>query len=68
MLSWGGAVVTKDVPPGTIVAGNPAKVIGRFQDLLKKRQNEDFDDETQNSMDILEKDWLRFYEQRIKEK
>lgn len=35
-----GAVVTKDVPEGTIVAGNPAKVIGKFEDLAKKRMNE----------------------------
>jgi acetyltransferase-like isoleucine patch superfamily enzyme len=34
-----GSVVTKDVPPGTIVAGNPAKVIGSFDELAKKRAN-----------------------------
>lgn len=27
-----GAVVTKDVPPGTIVAGNPARIIGRVSE------------------------------------
>lgn len=32
-----GSVVTKDVPKGTIVGGNPAKVIGRFDDYMKKR-------------------------------
>lgn len=35
-----GAVVTKDVPEGTIVGGNPAKVIGSFYDLMDKRKNE----------------------------
>ncbi len=32
-----GSVVVKDVEPGTIVGGNPAKKIGYFNDLLQKR-------------------------------
>lgn len=35
-LITAGSVVTKDVPPYSIVAGNPAKVIGNTKDLLKK--------------------------------
>ncbi len=31
-----GSVVTKSVPSGMIVAGNPAKVIGRYQDYLRR--------------------------------
>ncbi len=33
-----GAVVTKDVAPGQMVAGVPAKSIGRVEDLVKKLQ------------------------------
>lgn len=32
----GGSVVTKDVPEGSIVGGNPAKVIGSFYDAVEK--------------------------------
>ena len=31
-----GSVVTKDVPPGTVVGGNPAKVIGSFEDMVER--------------------------------
>ncbi len=34
-----GSIVTKDVEPGTIVGGNPAKVIGYVEDLAYKRLN-----------------------------
>ncbi|RIV46047.1 acyltransferase [Flagellimonas pelagia] len=31
-----GSVVTKSVPSGSIVGGNPAKIIGRFEDYKQK--------------------------------
>ena len=36
-----GSVVTKDVPEGCIVGGNPAKVIGKYENLVEKRKRLD---------------------------
>ena len=33
----GGSVVTKDVSPGIIVGGNPAKIIGFVEELAQRR-------------------------------
>lgn len=35
-----GSVVTKDVEPNTVVAGNPAKVIETFDEYLEKRKSD----------------------------
>jgi acetyltransferase-like isoleucine patch superfamily enzyme len=33
-----GAVVTADVPPGSVVAGNPARVLCAVADLVERRR------------------------------
>lgn len=35
-----GSIVTKDVLPNSVVGGNPAKVIGDFESLIKRRESE----------------------------
>jgi len=52
-------VVTKDIPDNSVVVGNPAKVIGTFEEFLEKR-----------SLIKEEKDlgliWQKFAEERKK--
>ena len=57
-----GSVVTKDVPAGTVVAGNPARVIGSFEDLHEKRKNK-YADPRINVLDLPpETLWQEYYE------
>lgn len=36
-----GSVITKDVPPNSVVVGNPAKVIETFDEYLEKRKKKE---------------------------
>lgn len=51
-----GSVVTKDVPENSVVAGVPAKVIGKFDEYMNKRKN--IKDYTADDM------WRRFDEEK----
>ena len=64
MIIAGGSVITKDVPPNSVVGGNPAKVIGEFEKFHEKRIIVDGDKEfltTQEETEIL---WRTFDEAR----
>ena len=62
-----GAVITKDIPDGVIVAGVPACVIGKFDDLAKKRYTESISkDFCEDRMKLIEPTWKEFYESRKK--
>jgi acetyltransferase-like isoleucine patch superfamily enzyme len=36
VIVGGGSVVTKSIPDGVMIAGNPAKIIGRTEDFIKR--------------------------------
>lgn len=52
-----GSVVVSDVLPGTIVGGNPAKVIGSYYELLEKRKDYDKPNNKASIDKILESYW-----------
>lgn len=59
-----GTVVTKDIPEGVVVAGNPAKIVGQYSELHDRRR---IIDGSKNVVDanLREKElWIHFYENR----
>ena len=59
-----GSVVVKDVKEGTIVGGNPAKVIGSFDDLMKRRIDENKIISGMTKTQRIELSWKQFKESR----
>ena len=65
-----GSIVTKDIPDNSVAAGSPARVIGSFEDYLKKRDSEEMypDDLTPRRQEIKDEladwCWKKFKEER----
>lgn len=58
-----GSVITKDVPPNSIVAGVPAEIIGKFDELYNKRVKETKGNPyIYNELERSEYCWKMFYE------
>lgn len=54
-----GSVVVKDVPEGSIVGGNPAKVIGTIDNLIKARKKWSSPGKEQGINNIIDYYWNR---------
>lgn len=54
-----GSIVTKSIPKGMIVGGNPAKIIGSFENYKEKA--------LKNYISRAEMDFSKSYEERVKE-
>lgn len=60
----GGSIVTKDIPANSVAVGVPAKVIGTFDDLVKKRGLMTPEEEKMSQTEIIAKCWKDFEKTR----
>lgn len=56
-----GSVVAKNVEQGTVVGGNPAKIIGSFDDLMERRLQLNLDIRNMEKEERIEKAWKDFW-------
>lgn len=63
-----GSVVTKDVPDGTVVGGNPARVIGSFDKLYAKRLIENQSFNKHDKQKRIEIEWDSFNQSKAYKK
>ena len=63
-LIGAGSIVTKDIPDNSIVAGNPAKIIGNFDSFALKRNDLGFCRRERGQINSVENAWNLFNKQR----
>lgn len=59
-----GSVVTKDVPSGSVVCGNPAKEITKFENIHEKRKKNETNLGNLKLLDRYSQIWQKFYDER----
>ena len=59
-----GSVVTHDVPANSVVGGNPAKLLGTFQQLLEKRLAEADSIFEKSRNERIKTEWQKFAKER----